>query len=46
MGASKELYDSVTINFDLNSMADSIYKALNMSVEEQTKKYNNAKKIN
>ena len=38
-GASKELYDSVTINpFDLNSMADSIYKALNMSVEEQIRR--------
>ena len=38
-GASKELYDSVTINpFDLNSMADSIYKALNMSLEEQIRR--------
>ena len=38
-GASKELYDSVTINpFDLNSMADSINKAINMSIEEQIRR--------
>ena len=38
-GASKELYDSITINpFDLKSMADSIYKAINMSEEEQVRR--------
>ena len=38
-GASKELYDSITINpFDLHSMADAIYKAINMSAEEQIRR--------
>ena len=38
-GASKELYDSITINpFDLHSMADAIHKAINMSTEEQIRR--------
>ena len=35
-GASKELFEALLVNpFDLNSMADSIYKALTMSLDEQ-----------
>ena len=35
-GASKELFEALLVNpFDLNSMADSIYKALTMSKDEQ-----------
>ena len=35
-GASKELFEALLVNpFDLNSMANSIYKALTMSLDEQ-----------
>ena len=38
-GAAKELFDAVTVNpFDLNSMADSIYKAINMPLDEQKRR--------
>ncbi len=38
-GASKELYEAILVNpFDLDSMADSIYKALNMTLKEQEKR--------
>ena len=35
-GASKELFQAVVVNpFDINSMSEAIYKALNMPLEEQ-----------
>ena len=35
-GASKELYESLTVNpFDLNKMSDAILKAINMPKKEQ-----------
>jgi len=35
-GASKELFEALLVNpFDLNSMADAIYKALTMTIDEQ-----------
>ena len=38
-GAAKELFDAVTVNpFDLNSMADSIYQAINMPLNEQKRR--------
>ena len=38
-GASKELYEALLVNpFDLDSMADTLYKALNMSLKEQIKR--------
>ena len=38
-GASKELYEALLVNpFDLDSMADTLYKALNMSLKEQVKR--------
>ena len=38
-GASKELYESLTVNpFDLNDMSDKIYKAVKMPLDEQIKR--------
>ena len=38
-GASKELYEALLVNpFDLDSMANSLYKALNMPLKEQEKR--------
>ena len=38
-GASKELYESLTVNpFDLNDMSDKIYKAVKMPFDEQIKR--------
>ena len=38
-GASKELYEAIMVNpFDLNQMAESILKAINMPIEEQKKR--------
>ena len=35
-GASKELFQALVVNpFDINSMSEAIYKALNMPLEEQ-----------
>ena len=44
-GAAKELFEAVTVNpFDLNSMADSILKAIKMPKDEQKRRNNTMQK--